>query len=160
MWNWILLYGFTLSLATFIWGLISHGSDEWTNGRTIWSNYESCCVRANKVFCVLQKTGKWNAMHVRIAWEIYHHQQKQATEAKVVGGSVGPPKADLLRPPTHLFPPRPHDMSHFTAPHRAPHPFDASPHPGSGPFQTLGKLLDSDNNLYLHMHVHASTQIS
>lgn len=92
---------------------------------------------------MLQKTGKWNAMHVRIAWEIYHHQQKQATEAKVVGGSVGPPKADLLRPPTHLFPPRPHDMSHFTAPHRAPHPFDASPHPASGPFQTLGKLLDS-----------------
>ena len=25
----------------------------------------------------LQKTGKWNAMHVRIAWEIYNHQQKQ-----------------------------------------------------------------------------------
>lgn len=25
----------------------------------------------------LQKTGLWNAMHVRIAWEIYHHQAKQ-----------------------------------------------------------------------------------
>ncbi|RZF36684.1 hypothetical protein LSTR_LSTR016222 [Laodelphax striatellus] len=31
-----------------------------------------------------KKTGKWNAMHVRIAWEIYHHQQKQAAEAKAV----------------------------------------------------------------------------
>ena len=30
----------------------------------------------------LQKTGKWNAMHVRIAWEIYNHQQKQKSESK------------------------------------------------------------------------------
>ena len=30
---------------------------------------------------MLQKTGKWNAMHVRIAWEIYNHQ-KSKTEAK------------------------------------------------------------------------------
>ena len=29
----------------------------------------------------MQKTGKWNAMHVRIAWEIYNHQ-KSKTEAK------------------------------------------------------------------------------
>ena len=29
-----------------------------------------------------QKTGKWNAMHVRIAWEIYNHQQKQKSESK------------------------------------------------------------------------------
>jgi hypothetical protein len=26
-----------------------------------------------------QRSGKWNAMHVRIAWLIYHHQQKQKT---------------------------------------------------------------------------------
>lgn len=25
---------------------------------------------------VLQKPGKWCAMHVHIAWQIYHHQQK------------------------------------------------------------------------------------
>ena len=30
----------------------------------------------------LQKTGKWNAMHVRIAWEIYNHQQKARSDAK------------------------------------------------------------------------------
>merc|ERR1712223_293181 len=29
-----------------------------------------------------KKTGKWNAMHVRIAWEIYNHQQKQKSESK------------------------------------------------------------------------------
>lgn len=43
------------------------------------------------------KTGRWNAMHVRIAWEIYYHQQKQAPEkpsAKL--GST----ADLLQPPS------------------------------------------------------------
>jgi len=27
-----------------------------------------------------QKTGRWNAMHVRIAWEIYYHQNKQSPE--------------------------------------------------------------------------------
>ncbi|CAH1116333.1 unnamed protein product [Phaedon cochleariae] len=75
------------------------------------------------------KSGKWNAMHVRVAWEIYHHQQKSG-EAK---GSLAAakPAADLLRPPTHLFSPnvhaqRPpsHDMSPFPlslAAHRPPH---------------------------------------
>ncbi|KAI5644303.1 fibrosin-1-like protein isoform X1 [Phthorimaea operculella] len=29
------------------------------------------------------KTGKWNAMHVRIAWEIYNHQQKEKSGAVV-----------------------------------------------------------------------------
>ncbi|XP_016983568.1 mucin-12 [Drosophila rhopaloa] len=27
-----------------------------------------------------KKTGRWNAMHVRIAWEIYYHQNKQSSE--------------------------------------------------------------------------------
>ncbi|XP_070132401.1 serine-rich adhesin for platelets isoform X4 [Drosophila bipectinata] len=27
-----------------------------------------------------RKTGRWNAMHVRIAWEIYYHQNKQSSE--------------------------------------------------------------------------------
>ncbi|EDV46940.1 mucin-19 [Drosophila erecta] len=27
-----------------------------------------------------KKTGRWNAMHVRIAWEIYYHQNKQSPE--------------------------------------------------------------------------------
>ncbi|XP_040578746.1 uncharacterized protein [Lepeophtheirus salmonis] len=29
-----------------------------------------------------KKSGKWNAMHVRIAWEIYNHQQKQKPDHK------------------------------------------------------------------------------
>ncbi|XP_041451834.1 serine-rich adhesin for platelets [Drosophila obscura] len=27
-----------------------------------------------------KKTGRWNAMHVRIAWEIYYHQNKQSSD--------------------------------------------------------------------------------
>lgn len=27
-------------------------------------------------FVFFQKPGKWCAMHVHIAWQIYHHQQK------------------------------------------------------------------------------------
>uniref|UniRef100_A0A1B6C7C7 Uncharacterized protein n=1 Tax=Clastoptera arizonana TaxID=38151 RepID=A0A1B6C7C7_9HEMI len=92
-----------------------------------------------------KKTGKWNAMHVRIAWEIYHHQQKQAAEVKV-GVSLGTSnKGDLLRPPTHLFPgpPRTHDLSSFTAPHRTPHAsFDnPSAHQTGPPFTNLGNSM-------------------
>ncbi|XP_018319057.1 autism susceptibility gene 2 protein isoform X2 [Agrilus planipennis] len=77
------------------------------------------------------KTGKWNAMHVRIAWEVYHHQQKEAKGAGAV-------KPDLLRTPSHLFPPsaasalsRPHDLAFppTLAGHR-PSPYDQH-HPGS-----------------------------
>ena len=34
-------------------------------------------------FLQFQKTGKWNAMHVRIAWEIYNHQQKAKAESRL-----------------------------------------------------------------------------
>ncbi|XP_059090411.1 autism susceptibility gene 2 protein-like isoform X2 [Tigriopus californicus] len=34
-----------------------------------------------------KKTGKWNAMHVRIAWEIYNHQQKQKGDNSKPGSS-------------------------------------------------------------------------
>jgi hypothetical protein len=40
---------------------------------------------------LLQKTGKWNAMHVRIAWEIYNHQQKAKAESRLPGAVAGPP---------------------------------------------------------------------
>ncbi|XP_045478502.1 extensin-like isoform X3 [Harmonia axyridis] len=77
-----------------------------------------------------KKSGKWNAMHVRVAWEIYHHQQKSG-EAK--GSAV---KTDLLRPPTHLFSPsvhstRPHELAFppSLSSHRPPG-FD-QPHPSS-----------------------------
>ena len=42
-------------------------------------------------------------MHVRIAWEIYHHQQKQQAEAKAAAGGVPGKTTELLRPPGHLF---------------------------------------------------------
>ena len=42
---------------------------------------------------MFQKTGKWNAMHVRIAWEIYNHQQKAKSENK-----NGPPTSNSLKP--------------------------------------------------------------
>lgn len=69
-------------------------------------------------------------MHVRVAWEIYHHQQKGDA------GKPGAVKTDLLRPPTHLFSPsvhhtRPHDLPFPSSlpTHRTP-AFDQG-HPGS-----------------------------
>merc|ERR1719150_2185460 len=40
-----------------------------------------------------KKTGKWNAMHVRIAWEIYNHQQKAKTDK---GGTKSSSKSSSL----------------------------------------------------------------
>lgn len=76
-------------------------------------------------------------MHVRIAWEVYHHQQKETKGSTV--------KPDLLRTPSHLFPPsvpfsRPHDIpfpptlsSHRPPTFDQPHPSlfgSAGPHLG------------------------------
>lgn len=60
------------------------------------------------VFCA-QKGGRWNAMHVRIAWEIYHHQAKQNPDKSAPpGGSIGvKASSELLRPPSHIFAPPP-----------------------------------------------------
>lgn len=54
--------------------------------------------------CDLQKTGRWNAMHVRIAWEIYHHQAKQNPE-KASSVAAGMKTESMLRP--HMYPPPP-----------------------------------------------------
>lgn len=100
-------------------------------------------------------------MHVRIAWEIYHHQQKQAAEVKAgvsVAASSLPTKSEMLRPPTHLFPapPRPHDLSPFAAPHRAPHTaFESPGHPGASPFSAIGKKMRTCrliNIIYKHAY--------
>lgn len=85
-----------------------------------------------------QKTGKWNAMHVRIAWEIYHHQQQKQQAA-----DIKPSKSELLtRTPSHLFPPSartPHELSPFSTPHRPPGPaFEAHTHPAANPYAALG----------------------
>ncbi|XP_045516619.1 autism susceptibility gene 2 protein-like isoform X2 [Pieris brassicae] len=67
------------------------------------------------------KTGKWNAMHVRIAWEIYNHQQKEKT------GSGAAPSAmdkDKLRAFPAPAPPPPAYRSPYDLPppymHHAP----------------------------------------
>lgn len=66
------------------------------------------------------KSGRWCAMHVRIAWEIYHHQQKQQAETQKPSGTSASAistatksASDLLRPPNHLFAslPRPPDLA-------------------------------------------------
>ncbi|CAN7985499.1 unnamed protein product, partial [Ixodes pacificus] len=87
------------------------------------------------------KSGRWCAMHVRIAWEIYKHQQKQQQQQQqqqqqsgvgpdpgVMPSHKGPPamsagpslssaaKGDMLRAPNHhLYSamPRPHDLASF-----------------------------------------------
>ncbi|XP_021366013.1 autism susceptibility gene 2 protein-like isoform X5 [Mizuhopecten yessoensis] len=47
-----------------------------------------------------KKSGKWCAVHVRIAWEIYQHQQRQSDTQK--GQSEGK-NVEPLRPPSHLL---------------------------------------------------------
>ncbi|XP_054707528.1 autism susceptibility gene 2 protein-like [Uloborus diversus] len=61
------------------------------------------------------KPGRWCAMHVRISWEIYHHQQKQQAESQKGGSTKS--VTDLLRHPNHLFGsiPRPHELG-FSSP--------------------------------------------
>ncbi|XP_050299005.1 autism susceptibility gene 2 protein-like isoform X3 [Anthonomus grandis grandis] len=87
------------------------------------------------------KSGKWNAMHVRVAWEIYHHQQKSG-DAKGTLSAISakpgvPSTADILRAPSHLFSPG----MHSRPPELGPYPpslahrsvgYDQPPHhPGS-----------------------------
>lgn len=86
-------------------------------------------------------------MHVRIAWEIYHHQAKQNPDKTATPG-IGV-KSDMLRPPTHIFPPggvpRSHEISSFPPtglPGRPP--YESGPMPGSflgAPGGHLGKLF-------------------
>ncbi len=56
--------------------------------------FYECCLH-------FQKSGKWCAVHVRVAWEIYHHQQKQQAEAQKNPADKMP---DPLRPPSHMLP--------------------------------------------------------
>lgn len=114
----------------------------------------------------MQKSGKWNAMHVRIAWEIYHHQQKQQAEAKA--GSVVNTKTELLRPPGHLYAAGPGTGLGIGASPMAPpfptnippaHPAPPPPHPVgflSTPASHLGNLSSNReiinyNNDYINI---------
>lgn len=97
-------------------------------------------------------------MHVRIAWEIYHHQQKQQAEAKA--GSVVSTKTELLRPPGHLYPGGPGSGLGLGAPSMAPpfptnmpsaHPAPPPPHPVgflSTPASHLGNRGNKNSHLF------------
>uniref|UniRef100_A0AAQ5YZL5 Fibrosin-like 1 n=1 Tax=Amphiprion ocellaris TaxID=80972 RepID=A0AAQ5YZL5_AMPOC len=86
----------------------------------------------------VRKPGKWCAVHVQIAWQIYHHQQKMKQM------QVDPHKLDMngkldlfSRPPAPgVFPgfPYPHDLarplfSSTGSGHPAPSPYGPAPHP-------------------------------
>uniref|UniRef100_A0A3P9HXQ3 Fibrosin-like 1 n=1 Tax=Oryzias latipes TaxID=8090 RepID=A0A3P9HXQ3_ORYLA len=88
----------------------------------------------------VRKPGKWCAVHVQIAWQIYHHQQKikqmQPDPHKLDMNG----KLDLFsRPPAPgVFPgfPYPHDLarplfSSTGSGHPAPSPYGPAPHPSS-----------------------------
>ncbi|XP_065344531.1 autism susceptibility gene 2 protein-like isoform X3 [Cloeon dipterum] len=95
----------------------------------------------------VQKSGKWNAMHVRIAWEIHSKQQNKAAEVKAAVIAAGKQQpADLLRPPSgphHMLggplpPPQMNPASTAFAalqppapPHHRPSPFVEPPPPAS-----------------------------
>jgi hypothetical protein len=68
-------------------------------------------------------------MHVRIAWEIYHHQAKQNPD-KAAG--VKPP--DMLRPPSHMYPPSPNVRPHELPPNPTGYPPSAASLQGRSPF--------------------------
>lgn len=103
-------------------------------------------------------------MHVRIAWEIYNHQQKQQAEAKA--GSVVSTKTELLRPPGHLYPGGPASGLGLGAPSMAPpfptnmpsaHPAPPPPHPVgflSTTASHLGNRGNKDSHLFSPAHVH------
>uniref|UniRef100_A0A3Q3WNG3 Uncharacterized protein n=1 Tax=Mola mola TaxID=94237 RepID=A0A3Q3WNG3_MOLML len=86
----------------------------------------------------VRKPGKWCAVHVQIAWQIYHHQQKMKQM------QLDPHKLDMngkldlfSRPPAPgVFPgfPYPHDLarplfSSTASGHPAPSPYGHAPHP-------------------------------
>lgn len=102
-------------------------------------------------------------MHVRIAWEIYHHQQKQHAEAKA--GSVVSTKTELLRPPGHLYPGGPASGLGLGAPSMAPpfptnmpsaHPAPPPPHP-VGFLSTTASHLGNRGNKDSHIYSHVCT---
>ncbi|XP_055406737.1 fibrosin-1-like protein isoform X17 [Bubalus kerabau] len=96
----------------------------------------------------IRKPGKWCAVHVQIAWQIYHHQQKIKMQLEPHKLDVGT-KLDLFsRPPApgvftgfHY----PQDLarplfSSSGATHPTANPFGPSAHPGS--FLPTGHLTD------------------
>uniref|UniRef100_A0A667IFI5 Fibrosin like 1 n=1 Tax=Lynx canadensis TaxID=61383 RepID=A0A667IFI5_LYNCA len=96
----------------------------------------------------VRKPGKWCAMHVQIAWQIYRHQQKMKVQLEPHKLEVGakldlssrPPAPGVfagLQYPQELARPL---FSGSGAAHPTTNPFGPSAHPGS--FLTSGHLTD------------------
>ncbi|XP_031629272.1 autism susceptibility gene 2 protein homolog isoform X3 [Contarinia nasturtii] len=98
------------------------------------------------------KPGRWNAMHVRIAWEILHHQKKEnpdktSTTPNLAKAAATP--SEMHRPPSHIFSSanvlqRPPEMS-TTFPPGLPRPYDTGSIPSgflaAGPTSHLGNAV-------------------
>ncbi|XP_055297379.1 autism susceptibility gene 2 protein homolog isoform X11 [Sitodiplosis mosellana] len=94
------------------------------------------------------KPGRWNAMHVRIAWEILHHQKKENPEKTSNAPSLAKTTAaptEMHRPPSHIFPSasvlqRPPELSNTFPPGLPARPYDTSGFLG-GPTSHLGNAV-------------------
>lgn len=90
-------------------------------------------------------------MHVRIAWEILHHQKKENPEktsaAPNLTQKTAAPPTDMHRPPSHIFPnssvlPRPPELATTFPPGLPTRPYDPTSIPSgflAGPTSHLGK---------------------
>ncbi|VVC89299.1 unnamed protein product, partial [Leptidea sinapis] len=76
-----------------------------------------------------KKTGKWNAMHVRIAWEIYNHQQKEKSGP---GGLGSLTDKDKLRSFPAPPPPAYRSPYELPAPYLGHAPLGLARHPARG----------------------------
>lgn len=89
-------------------------------------------------------------MHVRIAWEILHHQKKENPEktstAPNLTKTASAPQNDMHRPPSHIFPsqsvlPRPPELSTTFPPGLPARPYETAGIPSgflAGPTSHLG----------------------
>ncbi|XP_047990910.1 fibrosin-1-like protein isoform X1 [Leguminivora glycinivorella] len=79
------------------------------------------------------KTGKWNAMHVRIAWEIYNHQQKEKTGGAASGApGATTPSAAADKDKLRAFPAPAPPPAAYRSPYDLPAPYlPHHPHLGS-----------------------------
>ncbi len=100
----------------------------------------------------LQKPGKWNAVHVRIAWEIYQTQQRQG-RGEAQQDSRKPlnlnltPKLNLGPPPSSQPSPLPSVSKATTVVSGTSGPFDPMPSP-----MNLHNSSSSQYNFSHHQH--------
>lgn len=110
---------------------------------SVHSCYYSCGIMFS--FSPQKKPGKWNAMHVRIAWEIHQNQQRQPRDPhsdpkKMMNLNLAP----KLNLGISAVPP-PGPTSHSLP----PHPTHAK---SAGGFDTLSSSLNSHNSPFSYAH--------